>query len=104
MRRWRVAVMWITLAVAAQAAMAEGFPLPPTPPSHPPLGDNAPVPDTDATAPTRPVSEGASVDVRFYRVRQFDPSLGFVPGSRYQSTEDRKAIQTPGFSISVPLK
>ena len=32
------------------------------------------------------------------------PSVGFAPGSRYQTTEDRKPIQTPGFSISVPLK
>jgi hypothetical protein len=86
------------------AARAEGLPVPPVPPEHPPLSDAAPVPNVDAEAPIAPDSDSPSVNVRLYRARMFDPSAGFTPGSRYQSTEDRKAIQTPGFSISVPLK
>jgi hypothetical protein len=45
-----------------------------------------------------------SVAVRMYRSKAPDPSRGFAPGSRYESTEDRNPIQTPGFSVSVPLR
>ena len=84
--------------------MADTLPVPPIPPVLPAIGDAAPVPNFDAEAPVTPSSEGPSVNVRLYRIRMYDPSAGFVPGSHYQSTEDRKPIQTPGLSISVPLK
>jgi hypothetical protein len=101
--------MRILLALAlligiGSAAMAEDLPVPPIPPSIPPIADAAPVPNPDAAAPVTASSDEPSVNVRLYRVRMYDPSVGFVPGSHYQSTEDRKPIQTPGFSISVPLK
>jgi hypothetical protein len=86
------------------AANGDDLPVPPIPPANPPAVDTAPVPNADAHAPVAASSEEPSIDVRLYRVRRYDPSLGFAPGSRYQSTEDRKPIQTPGFSISVPLK
>jgi hypothetical protein len=85
-------------------AIAEGLPVPPIPPSIPPIADAAPVPNLDAEAPVAPSSDEPSVNVRLYRARMFDPGVGFVPGSRYQTAEDRKPIQTPGLSISVPLK
>ena len=84
--------------------MAEGLPIPPIPPVNPPADEAAPVPNVDVHPPTIQSSEGPSVDVRLYRARSYDASQGFAPGSRYQSTEDRKPIQTPGISVSVPLK
>ena len=86
------------------AAVAEDLPVPPIPPRIPQIADAAPVPNPDAEAPVPLSSDEPSFNVRLYRVRMYDPSAGFVPGSRYQSTEDRKPIQTPGLSISVPLK
>jgi hypothetical protein len=97
---------FITLGVALAhvTAMAQELPIPPIPPDHPPLADIAPVPNPDARAPVLAASEAPSIDLRLYRAKNYDPSLGFAPGSRYQTTEDRKPIQTPGLSISVPIK
>ena len=86
------------------SAMAQGLPVPPVPPANPPADEAAPVPNADAHPPAVRLTEGLSVNVRLYRAKSYDPSLGFAPGSRYQSTEDRKPIQTPGLSVSVPLK
>lgn len=93
--------MFLTVAAGT---MANELPIPPPPPAHPPSGETAPVPNLDVHAPIAPVSDEPRVDVRMFRARSYDPSLGFAPGSRYQSSEDRKAIQTPGFSINVPLR
>lgn len=93
-----------TLVLLRPAAVAQELPVPPVPPSSPPLAEIAPTPNVDAPAPVTTASDAPSVYVRLYRANLFDPSLGFAPGSRYQSSEDRKAIQTPGLSISVPLK
>jgi hypothetical protein len=90
--------------LTSSVALADDLPVPPIPPEHPPLAETAPVPDADATAPVVAASNEPSFDVRLYRARPYDPGMGFTPGSRYQDSEDRKAIQTPGFSISVPLK
>ena len=85
-------------------ATTKDFPVPPVPPDYPPLAETAPVPNADARAPSTPQSASPSVDVRLYRARPYDPGLGFAPGSRYQNNEERKPIQTPGVSISVPLQ
>jgi hypothetical protein len=97
-------VLFAAFIVIGPLAMANDFPVPPVPPDLPPLADAAPVPDINAKAPVTPASDQPSVNVRLYRAKTYDPSVGFVPGSRYQTSEDRKPIQTPGFSISVPLK
>jgi hypothetical protein len=89
---------------ASVAAPAEQLPVPPIPPDNLRFAETAPVPDPDAQAPVPAPSNDPSVDVRLYRSNTYDPSQGFAPGSRFQTTEDRKPIQTPGFSISVPLK
>ena len=92
-------LMWII----DPCARAERLPVPPLPPENVHVGDAAPVPDVDVLAPVTPVSETPSVDLKLYRAQNYDPSVGFAPGSRFQTTEDRKPIQTPGLSISVPL-
>jgi hypothetical protein len=90
--------------MSVAGTVADDLPVPPIPPLNAPLAEIAPVPNADARAPVAPEAESATVDVKLYRARLYDPSLGFAPGSRYQTAEDRKPIQTPGFSISVPLK
>ena len=100
----KILLVLTLVAGIGSEAMAETLPVPPLPPSVPPIGDAAPVPNLNAEAPVAPSSDEMSVNVQLYRVRMYDPSAGFVPGSRYQSTEDRKPIQTPGLSFSVPLK
>jgi hypothetical protein len=92
------------MSSASVAALAEQLPVPPIPPDNLRFAETAPVPDPDAQAPVTAASDEPSVDVRLYRSNAYDPSLGFAPGSRFQTNEDRKPIQTPGFSISVPLK
>jgi hypothetical protein len=97
----------ITLAMIMMlgpTAMAQRLPVPPIPPEHPDLGETAPVPNVDARAPLPVVSNSPTVDVRIFRNRPYETGLGFAPGSRYQTNEDRKPIQTPGLSISVPLQ
>jgi hypothetical protein len=79
------------------------LPLPPLPPDTPPAQVSAPLPRTDNSAPPEAVAEGPSVGIKLYRNRPYDPGVGFAPGSRYQSAEDRKPIQTPGLGFRVPL-
>ena len=109
MKRYLIVFM-LMFSGAATAVMSldgvlEGdLPLPPVPPDHAPVADIAPIPDREAAEPAAPASEEPNVNVKMYRSNSYDPSLGFAPGSRYQSSEDRKAIQTPGLSLSVPLR
>ena len=79
------------------------LPVPPVPPRHPPSDEAAPIPDRDARAPVKPQGEQTRLNVEFYRMNDHDTSQGFAPGSKYQSDEDRKAIQTPGLSVTVPF-
>lgn len=85
-------------------ATAEDLPVPPIPPENPPLHDVAPVPNFNAEAPVTPTSDKVSVNVRQFHATMYDPGLGFAPGSRYQSAEDRKPMQPPGISVNVPLQ
>jgi hypothetical protein len=95
----------VMLSVAlATAVHAENLPVPPIPPVTPVPDATAPIPDPDVRVPVAEVSEAPRVDVRLYRSTPYDPGVAFAPGSRYRSNEDRKPIQTPGLSISVPLK
>ena len=94
-----------SLLVIGSRAWAADLPVPPVPPDDPALGEAAPMPNVNASAPVTPDSDRPRVDVRLYRAKSYyDTSAGFAPGSRYQDSEERKAIQTPGFSINVPLK
>ena len=92
------------LLTIATHAWAETLPVPPVPPDHLPQIEAAPVPNIDAREPVQPASENPRVDVRFYRAQTCLPGSGFTPGSRYQDSEERKPIQTPGLSLRVPLQ
>ena len=84
--------------------MAEQLPVPPQPPEPLSLAQIAPVPNVNARGPIMVASDAPTLDLKLYRARPYDPGMGFAPGSRYQTAEDRKPIQTPGLAIIVPLK
>jgi hypothetical protein len=94
----------VTVLGAAAPDQGARLPVPPIPPANPPGDVAAPTPDADARAPVRSASTGPWVSVENFRAQQYDPSQGFAPGSRFQTTEERKPIQTPGISIRVPLQ
>lgn len=93
-----IAVLWAT------AAAAEILPVPPIPPKDPPRGTSAPVPDVTSVAPVSAPAGVPSVTLKLYRANMFNTNLGFAPGSRFQDSEERKPIQTPGLVVSVPFK
>lgn len=97
-------ILFVFAIIVSSPVFAEDLPVPPIPPDSLALSETAPIPDLDARVPFTPASERPSVDVKFFRNQPPDPSMGFAPGSRYQSSEDRKPIQTPGLSVSVPLR
>jgi len=99
----RVFLLPFVVAFAAAAAPND-LPIPPLPPEHLPAMETAPVPNFDAQAPSAAPSADPSINVKLYRAQSFDPSQGFTPGSRFQTNEDRKPIQTPGLSVSVPIQ
>jgi hypothetical protein len=101
MRAAGIALVAVLLAAAAPVPDSD-LPIPPLPPDHPPIDVAAPVPNADAHGPAEPLSKDAKVGVELYRAPHYDPSLGFAPGSRFQTSEDRKPIQTPGISVRVP--
>ena len=96
---------WAVFVVLATAAAGppNPLPVPPIPPAHPPTDQSAPVPDRDAQAPSEAV-EGPRVAVRDFRVRRFNQGLGYVPGSQFETSEEKRPIQTPGLAVQVPLR
>ena len=101
-------------SVAAHATAlpvhARPFPVPPIPPAHPPTDGPAPIPDQDAAAPREPESDGPKFTPTIVRAptfhNGFDPSMGYVNGSRWQDdpSEDRRVMPSPGFNFEIPLK
>lgn len=100
----RLTVPLIALLALSSRAFAEDLPVPPIPPMIGLTSEAAPVPNANAQAPNVPASDKPSIAMKLYRAQTYDPGVGFAPGSRYQTSEDRKPIQTPGFSVTVPLK
>jgi hypothetical protein len=99
-----VAKAGVAKAGVAKTVLANELPIPPIPPASHPSSTPAPVPDDQVRAPIAEVNSGPSVALRFYRNPAYTQGAGFTPGSQFQTPEDRKPIQTPGFSVSVPLK
>ncbi len=89
--------------VVVGAAARLSFPLPPLPPTHAPAGEPAPLPDTDLSQPT-PGAETATFHVRVFSLDEHDAGLAFIPGSAYPAPEDRKPMQTPGVTVSLPMQ
>ena len=61
------------------------------------------MPNPDAQAPLSTDSQGAHMSVQDFRADRFDQALGYTPGSQFQTSEDKRPIQTPGVAVQVPL-
>jgi hypothetical protein len=89
---------------------ARPFPVPPIPPAHPPTDGPAPMPNQDAAAPLVPQSDGPKFTPTILRAptfhNSFDPSQGYVNGSRWQDdpSADRRLAPAPGFNFEIPFK
>jgi hypothetical protein len=101
-------VGWLLVALFATAAAGQKqslpLPLPPVPPAHPPADRGAPVPDPYISAPREGPPPLSNITVRDFRMDDTNHSLGYTPGSQFQTSEDKRSIQTPGFSFRVPLQ
>lgn len=100
----RLGLVLLALLVTTAAGPKRSLPVPPIPPDQPPVDQSAPTPDRDLFAPVIATSQGTRVTVRDYRVRPFKSGSGYTPGSQFESSEDRRPIQTPGFMVHVPLQ
>jgi hypothetical protein len=101
MVRWLALVLVMT---ATAAAPAPNLPVPPIPPANPPRYLAAPVPNVDARAPSPVSQEGAQLSPYLFRYNNYDPSVGYTPGSRVQTSDDRKILPVPGFTLRVPIQ
>jgi len=90
------------LVLAAHPAMAESLPQPPKPPASIPDRDPAPTPNKDMQV-AAPSSQHANVEFRNFQRSPADAGVAFAPGSRFRTPEERKPIQTPGVSVTVPI-
>lgn len=79
------------------------LPVPPIPPAHPP-DQAAPMPDTEAHGPAPEIAQGPKLSVTDFRVRNYDQSQGYAMGSHFQTSEDKRVIQTPGLTLRLPLQ
>jgi hypothetical protein len=65
----------------------------------------APTPDRDARPPPEPYSSPhTKVTPTDFRPPNVDADAGFPYGSRFHSPEDARQIQTPGFTLTIPLR
>ncbi len=62
------------------------------------------MPDRDITGPLEAAPTGPQFDISNFRVRRYNGSLGYTPGSQFESSEDKRPIQTPGLTLRVPLQ
>jgi hypothetical protein len=68
------------------------------------MDQSAPVPDLSAAAPLVAGPQGAQIGLTDFRTRRYDHSAGYAPGSQFQTSEEKRAIQTPGLRLRVPLQ
>ncbi len=101
----RLLVLLVGLAaIAAGPPPPPPLPVPPIPPAYPPPDQAAPVPDTEAhgVAPENP--QGPQLGITDFRARNYDASQGYAMGSHFQTSEDKRVIQTPGLTLRLPLQ
>lgn len=82
--------------VLGRFAMADELPVPPVPPDDRPVAQAAPVPDVDARPPVPPASEEPRFDVRLYRARSYDPSVGFARARATRTARSASRSRPPG--------
>lgn len=101
-------VFWVLLVLLATAGASPpqsspALPVPPIPPDQPPSDRSAPVPDRDLQAPSD-ASQGVKVSVQDFRIRRYYQGMGYTPGSHFETSEEKKPIQTPGLTLQVPIQ
>lgn len=99
----RILVAAALLTPLSGAALAQHLPLPPIPPLNAPSSELAPMPDHDIRAPRSP-TQTVQLRPEVFSAERPDTSLGFAPGSRYQTADERRPLQTPGLRLTVPLQ
>ena len=63
------------------------------------------MPNRDAVGPLAPPQDGAQVCLNDFRANPFQQQgLAYSRGSQFQSSEDKRPIQTPGLTVKVPLQ
>jgi len=87
----------------ASPGVAETLPVPPAPPTQVTQSQNAPVPNLDADGRLPSDEWHPYVVLRNFKPPAGQPGLGYTPGSQFRSPEERKTIQTPGVSFTVPI-
>jgi len=106
MKRVLLPMLGLLLTVAAGPVKHPGpalLPVPPIPPAHPPVVQSAPVPNSDLAAPAS-ASLLPNVTFHDFRAAQYAKSLGYSPGSQFETDEDKRPIQTPGLTWKLPLQ
>lgn len=102
----RALVVLLGGLLLAGAGPRPSLPLPPPLPTDPPTDQAAPVPEYDPRFPAGFARDPNSTEwaLRMYRMEELDTGEGYIPGSAYQSPEQRRPMQTPGFMVTVPLQ
>lgn len=80
------------------------LPLPPPLPLDPPSDQAAPVPAGNLAAVAQAGRSQTEFALRFYQMQEYGTGDGYIPGSAYESPEERKPMQTPGFLVTIPLR
>jgi hypothetical protein len=89
----------------AKAVLSRRTPVPPIPHASTQLATPAPMPNRDARPPPDPNSSPhTKVSVTDFRPPKVDTDAGFPYGSRFRSPKDIQPIQTPGFTVAIPLR
>jgi hypothetical protein len=101
----RTGLTLLLLLGATGAAPPPSLPVPPIPPAQPPMEQSAPGPNPDLQGPADGSGNGPQLTFTDFRLnRDKQSSLGYAPGSQFQTNEDRRVIQTPGLTVRVPLQ
>ena len=93
----------ILLATTA-ASPSRPLPVPPIPPQDPPSAQSAPVPNRDLQAPPDSDGDRTQFGLQDFRIRRFYQGMGYGPGSHFETSEEKRPIQTPGVAVKVPLQ
>jgi hypothetical protein len=90
---------------STKAVLSRRTPVPPNPHASTQLATPAPMPNRDARPPPDPNSSPhTKVSVTDFRPPKVDTDAGFPYGSRFRSPKDIQPIQTPGFTVAIPLR
>lgn len=86
------------------AGARSSLPVPPSPSAgdRADIGQLAPLPESILPVPVP--AEDTKVNVRIFSLKEQQGGLAFIPGSSYAAPEDRKPMQTPGVTFSLPLR